>query len=360
LTRDRSEKTAKSKGGKKKAPLPTRDEILTFIREAGTQVGKREIARAFGLKGDDKIALKAILKDLSKAGAVTRGEKKHFGAAQAMPAVDAIEVTHADREGDLFGKPVKWEFEAAPPIILVRQPSRIGKGQPRRFAVGVGDRILAKIIPAGDDTFEARPIKKLAVASARLLGVYEPREDGSGGFLRPVDKKYRAEVWISARDAGEALGGDLVAAEVTSEPRHGPQRARVLERLGPMEASRNLSLIAVHTHGLPHIFSEAAVQQAEQSKAAPFGNRVDLRPIPLVTIDGEDARDFDDAVWAEPDSEAKNPGGWHLLVAIADVSWYVRPGDALDRDAYLRGNSVYFPDRVVPCCPKSYPTGGAR
>jgi len=357
LTRDRPDKESKPKGGQKKAPLPTRDEILTFIREAGTQVGKREIARAFGLKGNDKIALKAILKDLSKAGTVKRGEKKHFGAAHAMPAVDAIEVTHADSEGDLFGKPLKWEFEAAPPTILVRQPSRLGKGQPRRFTVGVGDRILAKIIAAGDDTFEARPIKKLAAASARLLGVYEPREDGSGGHLRPVDKKYRSEVWIAARDAGDAMAGDLVAAEITSEPRHGPQRARVLERLGPMDASRNLSLIAIHTHGLPHIFSEAAVQQAEQSKAAPLGNRVDLRPIPLVTIDGEDARDFDDAVWAEPDTDPKNPGGWHLLVAIADVSWYVRPGDGLDRDAYARGNSVYFPDRVVPMLPEELSNG---
>lgn len=355
MTRDKPDKKAKSKGGQK-APLPTRDEILTFIRESGTQVGKREIARAFGLKGADKIALKAILKDLKASGDVVRGAARRVGAHGVMPAVDAIEVTHTDREGDLFGKPLKWEFDAPPPAILVRQPSKILKGRERRFTVGVGDRILAKIIPAGDDTYEARPIKKLAAAPARLLGVYEPAGE-AGGHLRPVDKKYRYEVWISARDAGDAVGGDLVAAEVYAEPKHGPQRARILERLGPMDASRNLSLIAVHAHGLPHIFSEGAVQQAESAKAAPLGNRVDLRQVPLVTIDGEDARDFDDAVWAEPDSDPKNAGGWHLLVAIADVAWYVRQGDALDRDAYLRGNSVYFPDRVVPMLPEELSNG---
>jgi len=356
LNRDTSQKKAKSKGAHK-TPLPTRDEILKFIQESSTQVGKREIARAFGLKGSDKIALKAILKDLKVSGAVVSGEGKRVGAHGAMQAVDAIEVTHTDREGDMFGKPLKWDSDAPPPTILVRQPSKVLKGRERRFTVGVGDRILAKIIPAGDNSFEARPIKKLATAPARLLGVYEPGTEGKGGYLRPVDKKYRHEVWISQRDVKDAVAGDLVAAEVYEEPKHGPQRARVLERLGPMDASRNLSLIAVHTHGLPHIFSEAAAQQAQRSKAAPMGQRVDLRQVPLVTIDGEDARDFDDAVWAEPDSDPNNTGGWHLLVAIADVSWYVRPGDALDRDAYARGNSVYFPDRVVPMLPEELSNG---
>ncbi|MCC6912423.1 MAG: ribonuclease R [Rhodospirillaceae bacterium] len=356
MNRDKSRKKAKSKGGHP-SPLPTRDEILKFIQESSTQVGKREIARAFGITGADKIALKAILKDLKGSGAVVSGEGKRVGAHGAMQAVDAIEVTHTDREGDMFGKPLKWDSNAPPPTILVRQPSKILKGRERRFTVGVGDRVLAKIVPAGDNSFEARPIKKLATAPARLLGVYEPGPEGKGGYLRPVDKKYRYEVWISQRDVNDAVAGDLVAAEVYEEPKHGPQRARVLERLGPMDASRNLSLIAIHTHGLPHFFSEAAAQQAQRSKAAPMGQRDDLRQIPLVTIDGEDARDFDDAVWAEPDSDPQNAGGWHLLVAIADVSWYVRPGDALDRDAYARGNSVYFPDRVVPMLPEELSNG---
>ncbi len=344
-----------------KTPLPSKEDVLAFIRESGTQVGKREIARAFNLKGDAKIGLKAMLKDLAAGDAVERGPKRHLGRKGALPPVETIEITHTDKDGDLFAKPTKWDSSEPPPVILVVQPkshskSRGGfKGRFRPLTVGVGDRVLAKIVPAGDNTYEARPIKKLAEAPARLLGVYEV--DGERGHLRPVDKKYRHEVVIARSDAGPAVPGDLVAVEIFDVPRYGPQRGRVVERIGPMNASKNLSLIAIHEKGIPHAFNDEAVAQAAQSKAAPLGDRVDLRQIPLVTIDGEDARDFDDAVFAEPDSDPANTGGWHLLVAIADVAWYVRAGDALDRDAYARGNSVYFPDRVVPMLPEELSNG---
>lgn len=329
--------------------------MLAFIQGSKTQVGKREIARAFGLKGADKIALKAILKDLKLSGAVARGHNKRVGREGVLAEIEALEITGTDRDGDLFARPVKWESDAAPPAILVTQPK--ARGRERRFTVGVGDRILAKIIPAGDDAYEARPIKKIADAPVRLLGVYEETSPTHGGRLRPVDKRYRAEVAIAARDVGPAKTGDLVAVEVFDTPRHGPERARVVERLGRVDAAKNLSLIAIAQHGLPHIFSDAALAQAKTSGPAPLGDRVDLRGMPLVTIDGEDARDFDDAVFAEPDPDPENAGGWHLVVAIADVSWYVRPGDPLDRDAFARGNSVYFPDRVVPMLPEELSNG---
>ena len=350
-------KPPKQKHKSKNTPFPSKDEILAFIRDSKTQVGKRDIAHAFGIRGDAKIALKAILKDLAIDGTVERGAKRHVGRKGALPPVEAIEITHTDKDGDLFAKPVNWDSTDPPPVIVVIQPRSRGgfKGKYRPLTVGVGDRVLAKITPAGDATFEARPIKKLAAAPARLLGVYEA--DENGGRLRPVDKKYRFEVAIARTDAGAAVSGDLVAAEVFESPRYGPQRARVIERLGPMHASKNLSLIAIHEKGIPHAFNDEAVAQAAQAKAAPLGDRVDLRQIPLVTIDGEDARDFDDAVFAEPDTNPENPGGWHLLVAIADVAWYVRAGDALDRDAYTRGNSVYFPDRVVPMLPEELSNG---
>ena len=172
-----------------------------------------------------------------------------------------------------------------------------------------------------------------------------------------MDRRYRHEVHIAERDKGGAENGDLVAVEIVATKHHGPQQARVVERYGKMERARNLSLIAIQAHGIPHIFSEDAEQQARNSKAATLGTRTDIRDIPLVTIDGEDARDFDDAVWAEADADPANPGGWHLLVAIADVSWYVRMGDALDKDAYDRGNSTYFPDRVVPMLPEELSNG---
>ncbi len=277
----------------------------------------------------------------------------------ALPPVDVLDVTHADKDGDLFARPAKWDFDSAPPVILVVLPRR---GRPsddraRPFTVGVGDRVLARITPAGDDTFEARPIKRLAQAPQKLLGVFEANSEGGGGFLRPVDKKIRDTIAIGPRDTMNAKSGDLLAVQVTEQPRHGPHRAKVTEHLGRIDAPKHLSLIAIHAHGLPHIFSEDAKAQAVAATGAPLGSRVDLRTVPLVTIDGEDARDFDDAVFAEPDSDPANPGGWHILVAIADVAWYVRGGDALDRDAYARGNSVYFPDRVVPMLPEELSNG---
>lgn len=337
--------------------LPSKEDILAFIRDSKTQVGKREIAKAFNIQGPAKIALKALLKTLHIEGDVERGKGRRVGTVGALPPVDVIEITHTDRDGDLFAKPVKWESTAPPPHILVIQPKTRGTrpGKYKPLTVGVGDRVLAKLFPAGDDTYEARPIKKVAAAQARLIGVFE--SDGTRHSLKPVDKKFREEVVIARNDTGGAEPGDLVAVEVFDIPKFGPQRAKVIERLGEMNAAKNLSLIAIHQQGIPHVFSESALKQAKDAKAAPLGDRVDLRQIPLITIDGEDARDFDDAVFAEPDDDPKNPGGWHLLVAIADVAWYVRSGDALDKDAYARGNSVYFPDRVVPMLPEELSNG---
>ncbi len=275
-----------------------------------------------------------------------------------MPPVTVIDITHADKDGDLFARPAEWKSDAAPPKILVILPKKGGprKGRERPLTVGVGDRVLARIASAGDDTYEARPIKRLAAAPQSMIGVFEAAKDG-GGYLRPVDKRIRDTIAIPAKDTFGAKHGDLLAVQVTDQPRHGPMRAKVTERLGRIDAPKHLSLIAIHAHGLPHVFGDEAQAQAKNAKAAPLGDRVDLRAVPLVTIDGEDARDFDDAVFAEPDPDPANPGGWHILVAIADVAWYVRGGDALDRDAYARGNSVYFPDRVVPMLPEELSNG---
>jgi ribonuclease R len=146
-------------------------------------------------------------------------------------------------------------------------------------------------------------------------------------------------------------------AEVLPGKALGQPTARVAGRLGPFDQPGVASLIAIHANGIPVEFPAAALRQAEASKPAPLGRRADLRTLPLVTIDDEDARDFDDAVWAAPDDDPENKGGWHIVVAIADVAWYVRPDDALDRAARERGNSVYFPDRVVPMLPEALSNG---
>jgi ribonuclease R len=333
---------------KRQAPLPTEEQIRAFIRDSKGPVGKREVARAFGIRGPAKIALKALMKQMSMPGDIAKG-KRRFHKKGVLPPQDVIEIFSIDNDGDLFAKPVNWAFDSTPPAILVID--KPGRGP----ALGIGDRVLAKLTPAGDDAYEARVMKRMPAGSGRLLGVYEPL--AGGGRLRPVDRRYRHEVSIAARDSMDAQAGDLVAVEIISTRHHGPQQARVVERYGKMDRAKNLSLIAIQSHGIPHIFSEEAERQARDSKAAPLGTRADLRSIPLVTIDGEDARDFDDAVWAEADADPANPDGWHLLVAIADVSWYVRPGDALDKDAFARGNSTYFPDRVVPMLPEELSNG---
>ncbi|MBL8645598.1 MAG: ribonuclease R [Rhodospirillaceae bacterium] len=337
------------------APLPTEEQILEFIRESKGPVGKREVARAFNIRGPAKIALKAVMKRLSLGsgtgdkGDIVKG-KRRFHKAGVLPPVDAIEISAIDNDGDLFAKPVNWAFNTPPPPILVIAKAERGK------AYGVGDRLLARLTPVGDDAYEARPMKRLPAGGGRLMGVYEVLPGGIGR-LRPTDRRTRHEVTISAKDSNGAAHGELVAVEIIATRHHGAQQARVVERFGPMDRAKNLSLIAITAHGIPHEFSEAAERQASDAVAAPLGSRTDLRNIPLVTIDGEDARDFDDAVWAEPDTAPDNAGGWHILVAIADVSWYVRPGDALDKNAFDRGNSTYFPDRVVPMLPEELSNG---
>jgi len=357
---DQHQRPQKANAGE--AKLPTREEVRAFIESASEPVGKRDIARAFGLRGTDKIGLKALLKELEQEGITNRTGGKRLSTDPMMAAVSVIEIATVDKDGDMFAKPVEWNHPGPLPTILVIQP-RPAKGMQRRDArkltVGVGDKVLAKMSHAGDNAYEARPIKVIAAAPQRILGVVD--DSPVGARLKPIDKKYRYEVTLAPKDMDNAKSGDLVLAEIYAVPRFGPQKGRVLENHGPMKdpatSARNLSFIAIHAQGIPHIFSEETLALAERATAAPLGNRTDLRQVPLVTIDGEDARDFDDAVWAEPDTDPANAGGWHLLVAIADVAWYVREKDALDREAFERGNSVYFPDRVVPMLPEALSNG---
>ncbi len=352
--------TAKKGGvqGKHKAashPLPTREEVLAFIRESPTPVGKREIARAFRLKGSDKIPLKALLKDLAAEGELERQPKRKVASRGALPPVAVIEVTGIDEDGELLARPAAWDAPEAPPTIYLA-PDKRG-----RAALAPGDRVLAKLQRIDDRTYEARTIRRVAKVERRVLGVYEIGE--AGGRLRPTDRRARDDFVLRSEHTAGAEPGELVLAEVRpSQPRGGTPRAarrevRVLERLGPVGDARNLSLIAIHEHELPVDFAPEALADAEAAGPTPLGTRTDLRALPLVTIDGADARDFDDAVWAEADTDKRNPGGWHIMVAIADVAAYVRPGSALDRAAFDRGNSAYFPNRVVPMLPEALSNG---
>ncbi|MGH6931608.1 MAG: ribonuclease R [Dongiaceae bacterium] len=335
-----------AKGHKQNPPLPSKQQILEFIRDSKTPVGKREIARAFNISGADRIQLKAIMKELASDGEIERGRSRRLAPPKTLPEVCVVEITGTDTDGEVLARPIAWPDESAPPKILLA-PER--RGTP---ALGPGDRVLARLARIGRNLYEGRPIRQLAGAPKRVIGLYEIVA-GVGGRLRPTDRRVKTEYRIAATDANGAVPGELVLAGVLPTHRLGLLQARVVERLGRFGDAKTISLISVHEHDIPTDFSRDAVALAEAAKPVPLGERADLRQLPLITIDGDDARDFDDAVYAAPDADPNNPGGFRLIVAIADVAHYVRPGDALDREAQRRGNSVYFPDRVVPMLPEA-------
>ena len=324
--------------------LPSRQQILDFITSSDTPAGKREIAKAFGLHGAEKIALKSLLKDMADEGLIDSAQGRAFHKMGGIPKVTVLRVVDIDGDS-VFAVPENWQAEGVPPPRL----RVIERG--KRSAMGVGDRFLARTEERGAGHV-AHPMKKLLKGSELLLGVV--RRVGDRFFLKPVDKRERHDTSIS--DLGGADDGDLVLAEKTGRP---PRIvARVTEILGDPFAPRAFSLIAIHKHGIPDRFSEDTLEQAEKSANQPLGEiggtgREDLRHLPIVAIDPIDARDHDDAVWAMPDDDPNNLGGYRAIVAIADVSFYVRPGSAIDREAKKRGNSVYFPDRVVPMLPEA-------
>ncbi len=334
----------------KAAPFPSKQELLDFIRESPVPVGRKEIARAFRIRGPDRVALKALIKELEDEGQLDRHGKRGLTRSGGLPEVLVVEITGRDSDGELLAKPAAWRREGAPPKIYMA-PERRG-----RPALGSGDRVLARLRRIEGEAYEGRTIRVLGGVPRRVLGIYERGE--RGGRLRPTDRRAKNDFVLRGEDAGGARPGELVLAELKPHhPRLGMREVVVLERLGHLGDLRALSLISIHEHDLPTVFSPEALAEAEAAGPAQLGRREDLRDLPLVTIDGADARDFDDAVWAAPDDDPKNPGGWQLVVAIADVAHYVRPDSALDRNAYERGNSVYFPDRVVPMLPEALSNG---
>ena len=322
--------------------LPTRQQVLDFIARSAEPAGKREIAKAFGLKGAEKIALKALLKDMAEEGLID-GNRSAFHAMGGVPRVTVLRIVEID-EGEPVAIPDSWQPDDAspPPRLRVVEPK--GKARERGPALRVGDRVLARTEEAGKGWI-AHPMKKLQGGEDQLMGVVEI--DGAGkGWLAPVDKRVRNAAPIS--DLGGAEAGQLVLAEPAG--RSSRSGMKVVAVLGDPLAPRSFSLIAIHRHGIPFVFPDSALAEAETAARLPLSedHREDLRALPIVAIDPVDARDHDDAIWAEPDGE----GGFRAIVAIADVSFYVRPGGQIDREARKRGNSVYFPDRVVPMLPE--------
>jgi ribonuclease R len=342
-------------------PLPSRDDIIAFIareRDAGvqapTKIGKREIARAFQIKGADKIGLKRLLKEMEAEGAVER-RRKGLSRPGLLPPVVLADIYTRDRDGDLLAKPVDWdEAQGRAPTIVVHLSRKPRPGTP---APGLGDRALVRVEPIrdpeGGPSYTGRIVKILAKARSQVLGIYRAGP-GAGGQVWPVDKKAanKGALAVRAGDEGEAQDGDLVAVDILKGGRLGLPNAKVTERVGAFASEKAVSLIAIHAHKIPNVFRPETIAEAEAVRVATLKGREDWRKLPLVTIDPPDAKDHDDAVFAEADEDPANPGGFVLTVAIADVAAYVRPRSPLDREALERGNSVYFPDRVVPMLPE--------
>ena len=325
--------------------LPDRDALLKFIRDSG-ETDKAAIAAAFGLKGEDRRALRAMLQTLEADGTLGKRGRRGVAEAGTLPEVGVAEVMERDADGELMVRLVRGED--APLVALA--PG----GDAKSGAPGVGDRLLVRFVKLENGETEARLIKRLGQSAHRVLGVV--RKVRREIRVEPVDRRSKNSLTLPLDT--EVRDGDLVLAEIESDGgRFGPKRGKLLEIVGREDEPRAASLIAIHTHGIPMGFSPGAEAEAEEAEPPTLSGREDMRDVPLITIDPQDARDHDDAVFAQSDDDPKNPGGWVCWVAIADVAAYVRPGTELDRIAREKGNSVYFPDRVEPMLPERLSNG---
>jgi ribonuclease R len=326
--------------------FPTKEEIAAFLSEAEGETSRRDIARAFNVKAEDRARLRTLIKEIQAEGAARPAGRRKIASATSLPPVLAVDIMSVDDDGDMLCLPSAWEGETEPPIIrLSAKAAKEAKPPP-----GVGDRLLARLSPAGDDGYDARIIRPLGRGAHRFLAVF--RKTKSGGIAEPVERRARNTFMLDGANAGATKEGDLVWIE--AEPRRGGGlgSARVKGIAGHVDDKNAYSLIALAAHDAPVEIPREVIEEAQRAKPPTLDGRKDLRDIPLLTIDPEDAKDHDDAVWAAPDDDPANPGGFKVIVAIADVSWFVRPGSKLDREAQRRGNSIYLPDRVVPMLPE--------
>ncbi len=341
---------------KNKAPFPDENQILEFIRENPGRASKREVARAFQIKGDDKIKLKKILRKMMLGGQLEKPHRSRLQISGELPPVLVIEISDVDSHGDLMARPVNWEHETNPPKILMF-------AHDRRNKLGLGDQALVRLSPnkdKDDKGYVAKVIRKLERKSSQLTGIFRS-DDENIAFVDPTDKKDRNRYLIAKNDWNDAKDGTLVLIQLKPTKQRSwhtkAKPAKVIKCFGSVDDPKSISLIAIISQGIAVEFPEDVLLEARESDTPVLKGREDLRKIPLITVDPSDAKDHDDAIWAEMDTDPKNKGGCHIIVAIADVAHYVRPNSALDKEARKRGNSTYFPDRVVPMLPEALSNG---
>lgn len=333
-----------------------RETLIDYINKSDEPVNKREIAKKFDLRGDDKVPLKLMLKELVEEGLLEKTRGKRYLMASDLPAIMVVEVSEIDINGEVILAPLNWDKPTeAPKIYLTEDKSG--------DAPAVGARMLVRLAKQKDGSvYHARVMRKLETQRAEFMGVLSTKAapNGYAGIITPTDKKAKFQYGVLGGKLKGAKDGDIVLAHALNATRLGLKSAEIKEVIGDLTQPKSISLIAIHTHDLPFHFPDEVQRDAlkiEKMGVPTLDGRVDLRDVPLVTIDGDDARDFDDAVWAEQDDDPENEGGWNMMIAIADVSAYVTTGSALDKEAYRRSNSTYFPDRVVPMLPEALSNG---
>jgi ribonuclease R len=325
------------------APLPSTQALIEFLRETPGSSNVREIARAFGVRPSLMPALRGKLRAIERSGELVRGGDRKFVPGAALPEIMAVERAGTDSDGFPLARPAEWSGDGDAPLFRL-----IGAAGEE---LGAGERATARLIRRESGEVEAEILRRIEGMAERIVGVFRRGRDG--GEVMPADRRDRGEYRVLGHDAAGLADNELVVAEEVPARRFGAKRVRIVKRLGSADAPGAISRMTIAAFDIPDEFPPQALAEAAKAGQPDPTGRVDLRGLELVTIDGSDARDFDDAVWAEPDEDPANPGGWHIIVAIADVAHYVRPGSTLDREAERRGNSVYFPDRVVPMLPEA-------
>lgn len=329
-----------------KQTAPTMDEVIAYLNTQTGMVTKKELNKVFGVRGDNRVVIKQMIRDLREKGIIqTERGGKRIKLSNTLPERPIVEITGSDSLGDLIARPLSWPAGAIMPQILITK-DRLSP------PVGVGDIVQVKVKNLGNNIYHAETTRRVTAGQNHMVGVYE------NGFVYSVDRRIRQNFSLEGTPSDCPLKNkDILIVDIplirTSNP-----RATFVRKIGSADDAFSATLISIYMHQLPVAFTESAEKQADKATVPPLDKyRSDFRHIPFITIDGVDARDFDDAVWAEPDSDPTNKGGWHIMVGIADVAWYVRPETALDSDARLRGNSVYFPDRVIPMLPEALSNG---
>ena len=329
---------------RREASRITPDAVLAALRASGVPMPAHELARRLKLHDAEHPAFTGVLEQLEHSGTAIRNRR---GAICLVEHLDLVRGTvHGHRDG--YGFLIR-DDKAPDCFIDARQMQKVLHG----------DRVVAREI--GIDRrgrCEVAIVEVIERANNTIVG--RLRRDYGVLVVEPEDRRISRSLVVAPDGAGSAAPGQVVVAEIIAQPaRNAPPVARVVEVLGSYTDPGMEIEIALRKHRLPYRFSEAAEEDASRFGTSPRPSdsrgRTDLRALALVTIDGENARDFDDAVYCEASKEGR--GGFRLVVAIADVSHYVEPGSALDADAQIRGNSVYFPRRVIPMLPEALSNG---